>query len=39
MFNQIAQDLGKYTQLVSQDEYKDYSNRELYDIKKNSAFK
>ena len=39
MFNQIAQNLGKYSQLASQDEYKDYSNGEPYNIGKFSALK
>jgi hypothetical protein len=34
VFNQIAQKLGKYTWLASQDEYQDYIHRELYDIRK-----
>ena len=34
MFDQIAQDLEKYIQSASQDEYEDYCNRELYDIRK-----
>ena len=36
-FDQIAQDLGKYTQPASQDEYEDYSKGEPYDIGKISA--
>ena len=37
MFDQIAQDLGKYARPASQDEYEDYSNGEPYDIGKISA--
>jgi hypothetical protein len=37
VFNQIAQNLGKYTQLASQDEFQDYYNREPYDIRKMTA--
>jgi hypothetical protein len=34
VFDQIAQNLGKYTRLASQDEYQDYIHREPYDIGK-----
>ena len=34
MFDQIAQDLRKYTPPASQDEFQDYCSRELYDIGK-----
>ena len=37
VFDQIAQDLGKYARPSSQDEYEDYSNGEPYDIGKISA--
>ena len=33
-FDQIAQNLGKYTRPTSQDEYQDYISGELYDIGK-----
>ena len=33
-FDQIAQNLGKYTQPTSQDEYQDYISRESCDIGK-----
>jgi hAT family protein len=36
-YDQIAQDLRKYTRPASQDEYEDYSNGEPYDIGKISA--
>jgi hypothetical protein len=38
-FDQIAQKLGNYTQLASQDEYQDYIYREPYDIGKMLALK
>jgi hAT family C-terminal dimerisation region len=34
VFDQIAQDLGKYTQPASQDKYQDNTNGEPYDIGK-----
>jgi len=34
MFNWIAQDLEKYAQLTSQDEFQNYCNKNLYDIRK-----
>ena len=37
MFNQIAQNLEKYTQSASQDEFLDYHIRDSYDIKKMTA--
>ena len=37
MFNQIAQNLEKYTQSASQDEFLDYCIRNLYDIEKMTA--
>jgi hypothetical protein len=37
VFDQIAQDLGKYTRPASQDEYQDYTNGEPYDIGKMTA--
>ena len=37
IFNQIAQDLEKYTQPTSQDEFQDYYSRELYNIGKITA--
>lgn len=37
VFDQIAQDLGKYAWPTNQDEYEDYSNGEPYDIGKISA--
>ena len=39
MFDQIAQKLGQYAQLASQDEYQDYIYRELYNIRKMLALK
>jgi hypothetical protein len=39
VFDQIAQKLGKYTRPASQDEYQDYCNGELYDIRKMLALK
>ena len=37
VFDQIAQNLKKYTWPASQDEFQDYCNRELYDIGKMTA--
>ena len=37
VFDQIAQDLRKYTQPASQDEFQDYCSRELYNIGKMTA--
>ena len=37
MFDQIAQDLGKYTQPASQDEFQDYCTKKSYDIEKMTA--
>jgi hypothetical protein len=37
IFDQIAQDLGKYTRPASQDEFQDYCNGEPYDIGKMTA--
>ena len=37
VFDQIAQKLGQYAWLASQDEYQDYIHRELYDIGKMPA--
>ena len=34
VFDQIAQDLGKYAWLTSQDEFQDYCNKNFYDIRK-----
>jgi hypothetical protein len=34
IFDQIAQDLRKYTRPASQDKFQDYSSRELYNIGK-----
>ena len=34
VFDQIAQDLEKYTQLASQDEFQDYISKKSYDIEK-----
>jgi hypothetical protein len=34
VFDQIAQDLRKYTQPASQDEFQDYRSKEPYDIGK-----
>ena len=39
MFDQIAQNLEKYTQSISQDEFLDYYIRDSYDIKKMIALK
>ena len=36
-FDQIAEDLGKYTRPASQDEYQDYIGKEPYDIGKMTA--
>lgn len=36
-FDRIAQDLGKYIQLGSEDEYQDYINQAPYDIGKMTA--
>ena len=38
VFNQITQDLEKYTQSVSQDEFQDYCSKKSYDIEKMTAF-
>ncbi len=37
IFDQIAQDLEKYTWSASQDKYEDYYDRKLYNIKKMTA--
>ena len=37
VFDQIAQDLGKYTRPASQDEFEDYCSKEPYDIGKTPA--
>ena len=37
MFDQIAQNLEKYTQSASQDEFLDYCIRDSYDIEKMTA--
>ena len=37
IFNQIMQDLEKYTWSASQDEYEDYCDRKSYDIEKMTA--
>ena len=37
VFDQIAQDLGKYTRPASQDEFQDYISKEPYDIGKATA--
>ena len=37
MFDQIAQGLKKYTRSSSQDEYRDYTSMELYDIRNMTA--
>ena len=37
VFNQIAQNLEKYTQSASQDEFQDYCSKKLYDIEKMTA--
>ena len=34
VFDQIAQDLEKYAQLTSQDEFQNYCNKNFYDIRK-----
>lgn len=37
VFDQIAQDLGKYTRPTSSDEFQDYCNKEPYDIGRMTA--
>ena len=37
IFNQISQDLEKYSQLASQDEFQDYCAEEPYNIKEITA--
>jgi len=39
IFDQITQDLGKYAQPASQDEFQDYYSREPYNIRKIIALK
>ena len=38
VFDQIAQDLEKYAQSTSQDEFQNYCNKNLYDIRKITVF-
>ena len=38
VFNQIAQDLEKYVQLTNQNEFQNYCNKNLYNIRKMTAF-